>query len=452
MSLPNLRMRIAAVATVAVVAVTGLTVGVRSQLAAETATLYADFTDVSPLIVGNDVKSRGVKVGQVASIEVHDGRARVGLHLEPAALPVYRDARLTIRPVSLLGERFVALDRGSPARPLLPAGGLIPVRQTGRSTDLDEVLTAVDQPTGAALAALVTTLGEGATGHGKDVDAAVRALAPAMTETRTLVRILDEQNAVLTRLVDRVEPVAGALAVDRGRRLDSLVDSTDVLLRTAAGNREALDATLAELPGTLTEARRTLTELTGVAEATTPTLRRLRPVTGDLTEISAELDRFAAAADPALASLEPVLRRANTLLTEAAPVVRTLEAAGPDLRGAAGSARPVALALIGNLRNVLDFVRFWALVTNGHDGLSHYFRASFVANTEVVTGPVPGAGKVVPKPQDLPLPGMPALPSLEIPALPSLEGVLPKLGPDDATGLTPAQEQSMLDHLIGGGK
>jgi hypothetical protein len=47
---------------------------------------------------------------------------------------------------------------------------------------------------------------------------------------------------------------------------------------------------------------------------------------------------------------------------------------------------------------------------------------------------------------------MPALPSLEIPALPSLEGVLPKLGPDDATGLTPAQEQSMLDHLIGGGK
>jgi phospholipid/cholesterol/gamma-HCH transport system substrate-binding protein len=422
---------------VAAVAVLGTTAATTIGTGPSPATIYADFADASPLIVGNEVKLGGVRVGQVRSIRVRDGRARVALRLDPAALPVHRDARVTIRPVSLLGERYVALDRGTPTAPALQDGGVIPVANTGRSVDLDQVLDAVDKPTGKALAALLTTVGEGMNGHGKDVDAAVRALAPAMTDADGLVRLLDQQTDLLTSLVDRVTPVAGALSGEQGKVLDRLVGSADQLLATTAANEEALDDTLSRLPGTLADARRTLSRLAGVAQSTTPTLAGLRPTTDNLTQISSELEQLSDAADPALAGLQPVLSRARELLAQAAPVVATLEQAGPDLRATARGARPIATALSGNIRNVLDFVRLWALTTNGHDGLSHYFRGNFVVTAETLTGPIPGGGDLLPSSD---LTGL-------LPQLPS-----PKVVEDltDVTGLTSSQEESLLNSLIGG--
>ncbi|MEV4731858.1 MlaD family protein [Saccharopolyspora sp. NPDC049426] len=451
MKMKTPRVRIVGLLAAVIVGTTAGATGIANKGSSDGATIYAEFSDASPLIVGNDVQVGGVKVGQIESIEVQDGRARVGLHLDPKALPVHTDARTTIRPVSLLGERFVALERGTPSAPVIADGGVLPVQQTGRATDLDEVLNTVDKPTGRALAVLVTTLGEGVRGQGKDVDAAVQALSPAMKDTGSLVHVLNEQNALLTSLVDRTQPVASALASDDGRKLDGLVGSTDQVLGAVAANQRAVDSSLAQLPGTLSAARAALSDVSGVAEQTTPTLESMRPTTNNLNAISGELQRFADSADPALASAQPVLQRAQELLDQAAPVVRELEAAGPDLRGTAGSLRPIGTALTSNLGNVLDFIRFWALTTNGHDGLSHYFRAHLVVSPETALGPAPVAPPAVP-PGLTPPPGLPQLPlrQLPLPQLPGLGGSQPAGSDGGATGLTADQERSMLDHLVGG--
>lgn len=437
--------RLIAIVCVAALGITAGSAGVAVQFAgAGKPVVYAEFNDASPIIEGNDVKMSGVQVGVVESIEVRDGKALLGLRLEDAALPLHSDATATIRPVSLLGERYVALDRGSPTEPELD-GDLIPVSQTGQATDLDEVLSAIDEPTGEGLAALVTTLGEGVRGQGKEVDQALAALEPAMRQTDQVARILREHNALLTSLVDRVEPVAASLAADDGRRLDRLVDSTELLLRAAADNRAALEDSLVRLPTTLAKAQRTLSRLSGVSEATTPTLASLRPLTSDLSEVSAELRRFAASADPALASLQPVLRHADRLLEEAAPTVRALGPAARDLRGVAREVRPLAMKLTDNLDNVLDFVRFWALTTNGSDGLSNYFRAHLVVSPETVGGPVPGGGDVLETPE-LDLTKPPKLPDLgPLPTLPELG--TPEA--DNVTGLTADQEEALINQLLG---
>src|SRR5262245_54315332 len=69
--------------------------------------VVAQFRDVSPMLVGNDVKLHGVKVGEVAGMTEHDGIASVALDLGPDALPLHTDAKATVRPVSLLGERYM---------------------------------------------------------------------------------------------------------------------------------------------------------------------------------------------------------------------------------------------------------------------------------------------------------------------------------------------------------
>lgn len=444
-------LRLVAVVAVALTALVAGSFGLMSAKEKDTATVYAEFTDASPLIVGNDVKTSGVKVGRVASIEVVDGHARVGLHLDRAALPLHEDAAVNIRPVSLLGERYVELRRGTPSKPAMATGATIPVQRTGRSVDLHEVLDAVDQPTGKALAALMTTLGEGAHGRGKDADAAIRALAPALSDTQSLLEVLDRQSDLLTQLIDQVQPVASAMSADEGRTLDGLVDATDQVMGVAQANQEELAGTLRELPATLVSARRALSELAGVAHETTPTLRALRPTTDDLTDISEELLLFAEAADPALASLPPVLTKAEKLLDKVAPLAVDLRELGPDLEGTARGARPVAEALLHrDLRTVMDFIRNWALTTNGRDGLSHYFRAHVVASPETVTGPIPGgpAGPLAP----LTGPNS-ALDGL----LPDLPLLTPKSSGGDSgggglLGLNQSQEKSMLSFLIGGSR
>lgn len=464
MRLKSPRGRVLAVLAAIIVGATAGGIGVAEKAGSEGSTIYATFADASPLIVGNEVQVGGVKVGRISSIEVEHGRAKVGMELDPEALPVHTDARTTIRPVSLLGERFVALERGTPTAPVVDDGGVLPPQQTGRTTDLDQVLNAVDKPTGQALAALVTSLGEGVRGQGTDVDATVRALSPAMQDTGSLARVLNEQNALLTSLVDRTEPVASAVSGEDGRRLDSLVNSTDRVLGATGANQQAVDDTLAQLPGTLTSARESLSRVAGVSQQTTPTLAAMRPTTDKLSTVSGELQRFADAADPALASSQPVLDQARGLLDQARPAVQDLKAAGPDLRDTASGLRPLGTALTNNLGNVLDFVRFWALTTNGKDGLSHYFRAHVVASPETGLGPAP-----VPPPPTPKLPGLPPLPGLqpapELPGLPQLPGIPgipgplgrnaspegPQQGPaGSATGLNPEQERSMVDDLLGG--
>jgi phospholipid/cholesterol/gamma-HCH transport system substrate-binding protein len=397
--------------------------------------VIAEFRDASPMLTGNDVKLHGVKVGEVAAMSEENGIAKVALDLGPEALPIHTDARATVRPVSLLGERYMELDTGTPNAPLLRTGGVIPVSQTGQNTDLDEVLNVFDDKTGQSLAAFVAVLGEGMRGNGADIDAAMKALAPAMTQTDQFVKVLQQQNATLNSLVDNLDPVARSLAQDDGKTLDSLVSSTTSLLQTTSTNVQALDATLAELPGSLAAARGTLGHLADTADDTTPLLKDIRPTTDHLKEISDELIYFSESANPAFDKLAPVLDKGTDFLRSAKPVAEQLRQAGPDIVKLSKAMNPIVNELANNVDNVMNFIRFWALTTNGKDGLSHYFRGSFTLSPESATGNLPSGGGHL--------------------------GVQPKRGrggllsqnraPDGSvTGLNETQEREALGFLLGG--
>jgi phospholipid/cholesterol/gamma-HCH transport system substrate-binding protein len=349
----------------------------------------ARFVSAAPLVEGSQVKVDGVVVGSVKGLEVKDGAAEVSLDLDEAAMPLHDDALLTIRPVSLLGERFIDLDRGSPDAPVLDLDKVIPSSRTATSVGLDEVLNTMDDPTGEGLRGLVGTLGEGMQGNGRNADEALRALSPSLRETRALAAVLRDHNALLSRLVEDFEPVAGALAVRDGKAMDQLVESSDQVLGAVRERQRDLDATLGNLPGTLRDLRATLGNLRSTASDTAPTLAELRPLTDRLPELSQELETFSDAMDPALASSEPVLERAEELLRMAAPVAGDARRAGPSLARTTDGLRKVSTELTRNRERLFDYIRYWALTTNGHDGLSHYFRVNASVNPATLTGLLP---------------------------------------------------------------
>lgn len=75
--------------------------------------LVAVFDDVGGLSQRSPVKISGVKVGQVAGIQLdEDLRARVALDLDPVLeLPI--DSSAAIRTAGLLGDQFVSLEPGA---------------------------------------------------------------------------------------------------------------------------------------------------------------------------------------------------------------------------------------------------------------------------------------------------------------------------------------------------
>jgi phospholipid/cholesterol/gamma-HCH transport system substrate-binding protein len=406
--------------------------------------VVAEFDDAGAILKGNDVRVDGIHAGIVRKVELVNNKAHLTLKLDGDFAPIHEDATVAIRPISLLGERFVDLDRGTAVAPVLPDGGLIPAGQTRRSVDLDEVLSAVDQPTGEALSALLVGLGGGMAGRGEDAAKAIEALAPALTDTASLLALLSDQNTLLAELIDRAQPALSALGADRGARLDKLVGSTKGLLDTTAAAAPHLGATLKRLPTALATARSALMELAALAGETTPVLASLRPLTGDLMGFAADLSEFASVAGPALASLDPVLAKGRELIEAAHPVIADLEAAGGDARAVAKAGRSISDALPADLANLFDFVRNFALATSGSDGISHYLRFLPPGNQEDVDGRSPFEPPQAPifgRPESTDRPSVPAAPA------PKVNG-----DPGSATGLTADQERSLLEYLVGGGK
>lgn len=414
----------------------------------------AQFASAAPLVEGNQVKIDGVVVGSVKSLTVRDGLAEVGLELDDEARPLHEDARLTIRPVSLLGERYVDLDRGSPDAPLLDEDAVIPVAQTGTSVGLDEALNTVDQPTGDGLRALLSTLGEGMQGNGENVDEALRLLSPSLKDTRAMAAVLDEHNELLSRLITNFEPVANALATRDGEAMDQLVDSSDKVLTAVRERQAKLEQTLDKLPGTLRVLRTTLAHLRSAADDTAPTLEELRPLTDRLPVLATELRAFSDALDPALATSEPVLRKADELLAAAAPVAADARRAGDGLATSTDGVQRLTKAITRNREDVFNYIRYWALTTNGYDGLSHYFRAHYVVDPDTILGLLPVAGDkpAAAKPKGGTTGAAPSSPKSGG-LLDGLNGVLGGLlqpKGDSATGLSEQQELDLLGLLLGG--
>ncbi|MGA8256211.1 MAG: MCE family protein [Nocardioides sp.] len=241
----------------------------RNGLTDEARAFDAEFSDVSGLRVGDDVKVAGVRVGRVQSIEVSETGASVGFDLRESQ-PLLDSTRLVMRYQNLLGQRYLALvqsddDRGAE----LDGGDTVPLERTDPGFDLTGLLNGfrplfeVLQP--ADVNRLATSMVQVLQGEGGTVEALLQ-------QTTELTSFLADRDALYGQVVDNLVPVLDnlsgqdtqitatirelkALMAGLARDRESIGDSIDGVSRLVGATSEFLRDVRRPAVGTVTELR-----------------------------------------------------------------------------------------------------------------------------------------------------------------------------------------------------
>ena len=369
----------------------------------------AIFDNAGFVIPGEDVKVAGVKVGSIDDVEVTpDFKAAVVLRIDDPGYQDFRaDATCSVRPQSLIGERFVECDptrtRGvgaEPAGPLRqiergPDEGqyLLPVENTTTTVDLDLLNDIMREPERERLSIILNELGVGLAGRGGDLNAVIRRANPALKEVDNVLRLLAAQNDELSRLAVDSDTIMAPLARERAHVGSSIANMAAVAGATA-DRRVALEADIQKLPAFLRELRPTMEQLGVLADEMTPVVTDLGAVAPDINRFLLELGPFSQAAIPAVDTLGDAAVVGTPAIRTATPVIQ-------DTQTLAAKTKPVAKELANvlasfkandGLERLLDFVFYSATAVNGFDSFGHYLRAGLIVNqcSTYATAPTTG--------------------------------------------------------------
>ncbi|GAY10220.1 MCE family protein [Pseudonocardia sp. N23] len=260
-------------ALVVALATTVLALTIANSQGGERTAYSARFTDASGLLPGDDVRIAGVVVGSVDSVEVVDRRfAQVEFSVDAAqTLPGSATAAVLYK--NLIGQRFLALDRGDGGNPVpLPPGGEIPVQRTTPPLDLTTLFNGF-QPLFAALdPEQVNTLSmeivQVLQGQGGTVDS-------LLASTASLTTTIADRDQVIGQVIDNLNAVLQTVS-DNGQQLNDLIVSLRRLVSGLAADRKPIGDAIASL-GDLT------TTTAGLLEEGRPALKQDIASLGDLS-------------------------------------------------------------------------------------------------------------------------------------------------------------------------
>lgn len=288
----------------------------------------AEFEAVPGVAPGNgqEVRMHGVIVGQITDARVNDaGRAELVMSLDPGH-PVYENARLVLRPKSPLNEMYVEIDPGAPPAARVENGETLPVTNTERPIQVDEVLGHLDDRARAALTTLLSEADVALAGADRTLPAGLDETGEVAGDLRPVLAQLERRRGQLAALVTALSDLSDAVAGDDARLAD-LAEGLSSTLRTVSGKSGDLDATLAQLPvlaSRLASSTQAVSRLTAQLD---PTLRDVHAATDTLPEA---LDRI----DSTVRRLGRTVEVARPTIADARPVVADLRPAIADLREA----------------------------------------------------------------------------------------------------------------------
>ena len=225
--------------------------------------VYAYFDDVQGLVAKSRVLVAGIPIGYISSIRLDGDRARVDLRIE-GEIKLYEDARVSMRSLSLLGERVLVIRPGTPGLPQIPDGGEITTAVKGVGTD-DIMVTVNDI---ANSVKKITTQMERAFGTEEAGDRMHDALWNLSDALENIKQVTDEAGPRIVRIMENVELATDDLSeiihkrrgdIDRGI---GEVDDTIASIHRAADQLNAVLADVKEVTGRTARGEGTIGRLT----------------------------------------------------------------------------------------------------------------------------------------------------------------------------------------------
>src|SRR4051812_32820025 len=291
------------------------------------------FDNASFVVPGEDVKVAGVKVGKVDSLAVENKKAAVTLDItEPGFAPFHADAHCSIRPQSLIGERYVECTPGTDKTAELavvpsgePGAGThrVELDHTSSSVDIDLINNIMRLPYRQRFAIIINEFGTALAGRSNELNEAIHRANPALRETDKVLAILAKQNRTLANLAADSDAVITPLAEKR-KQISHFIVAANQTGQATAERSADIERSFERLPTFLNELNPTLVDLKDVSDEMTPVLADLHTAAPDLNRFIGELGPFSRVATPAVVSLGAAAEIGRPALIHSLPLTREL--------------------------------------------------------------------------------------------------------------------------------
>jgi phospholipid/cholesterol/gamma-HCH transport system substrate-binding protein len=278
-----------------------------------------------------EVRIAGVKVGRITGAEPTDsGIARITMSIDPDQT-VYENARVVVRTKSPLNVMYVTLDPGGPPAAPLEDGATLPMTQTARAIQPNEILDHLDSSARQGLTSLLNELDVALAGDPTDLGRSLEDTSAAMVSFQPVLDELETRRENLRNVVTAFSDIAAATGRD-GERIATLTEATYDTLGALSARDEALAATLDELPGFTSQLDGSMRSVRRLTSVLNPTLDSLHDASDelpgslhDLTGTVAAIRGFVRGAKPVIAKAQPILRDARPFVIDAHSALDALE-------------------------------------------------------------------------------------------------------------------------------
>jgi phospholipid/cholesterol/gamma-HCH transport system substrate-binding protein len=277
---------------------------------------------------GQAVNVSGVRVGDINSVDLVDGKAVATLNIEPRFGHVYPNATLLLRPKTGLKDMVLELDPGSPkSGPQLKSGALVRDESTAADVNFADFLASLDGDTRDYLKLLVAGGGEAlGNGGGHDLANTFRRLAPLSRDAAKATRLVAQRRVKLRRVIGNLSKLTTTLG-EHDRQISRFVNSSSAVFGHLANQNENLASTAELLPAALVSTNRAFKKIRLLGDTAATAFGELRPT--------------ARALGPTLKRSEPFFRK-------------TVAPFRDQLRPFSREVRPTAHALVPALGDFAD--------------------------------------------------------------------------------------------------
>lgn len=212
----------------------------------------AEFTSVSRLKTGQDVRISGITVGSIKDIAIAGDHVDVTFDVS-GRYQLYTSTRAVIRYEDLVGNRYLEITAGPGDLRKLPAGATIPRSNTQPALDLDALLGGL-RPVlkgldGAKVNQVSNAVIELLQGDGG-------SLSELLSSTGSFTHTLAARDQLIGEVITSLNSVLGTVD-EKSSQLDTSIDQFQKLISTLNEGRDPIAGAI----GPLTSAQGDLTEL-----------------------------------------------------------------------------------------------------------------------------------------------------------------------------------------------
>jgi virulence factor Mce-like protein len=311
--------------------------------------LKVNIANGSNLVVGNDVREGGFRVGvvyDIKPIELPSGQtgAQLILHLDKARSRVPVDTKASILPQSVLGTKYLSLTLGNSSHTIAD-GGTMPLGQTTVPVQFDDVFKTFDPKTRGAIQESLVGAGDTLSARGSDLNDTISSLPELLGHLQPVASYLSDPKSQLIPFVDNLDRLMETVSPVAAQNAD--------LFRQMATTFAAIDKQPNNLKATIARSPSTLA-------VSTQSLKVQQPFLVDLTSLGKDLTPATASLDDALPQINPAIEAGTRTLAQTPSLNRNLQQVMTALKNLAQSpGTNIALnGLVSTVNTLNPMVRY----------------------------------------------------------------------------------------------